>query len=298
MPPSGVKPADHSSILSYEEIIRITELAARLGVKRIRLTGGEPLIRKNLSHLITAISTIAGIDDISLTTNGLLLEENAPILAECGLNRVNVSLDSLKPDKYREITRGGDLGTALAGLAAAGKAGLNPVKINMVPIRGINDDEIEDFARLTLDAPIHVRFIEYMPIGATHFWTKDKYVTADEIKARAERIAPLEPVKVRRNGPARYFRFVGAPGVIGFISPLSHHFCTYCNRLRLTSEGKLRPCLFSETEIDLKSALRSGAQDSEIERLFRLAIEIKPNGHVLSEQMVSHHRKPMSAIGG
>jgi cyclic pyranopterin phosphate synthase len=298
MPPAGVEPLDHTTILSYEEITRIATIAARIGVNRIRLTGGEPLIRKNLIHLISSIAEIEGIDDISLTTNGQMLRGLAEGLAGAGLKRVNVSLDSLKPGRYREITRGGDLDKAMNGIAAAEKAGLHPVKINMVPIRGLNDDEIEDFARLTLNGPAHVRFIEYMPIGATRFWSEDKYIPTDSIKERVERIGPLEAVKVRRNGPARYFRFEGAPGVIGFISPLTHHFCSYCNRLRLTSDGKLRPCLFSETEIDLKTALRCGAADSEIERLIRLAVEIKPDSHELSGEKVYHNRKPMSKIGG
>ena len=298
MPAGGIKPLDHNAILSYEEITRIAVIAARIGVSRIRLTGGEPLIRKNLAHLIASLASIKGIEDISLTTNGQLLAAMADQLAEAGLGRINVSLDSLRPDRYREMTRGGDLGTALAGIAAAEKAGLNPVKINMVPIRGLNDDEIEDFARLTLTGRANVRFIEYMPIGATHFWSEDKYIPTDCIKGLVESIGPLEPVKLRRNGPARYFRFSGAPGVVGFISPLTHHFCSFCNRLRLTSDGKLRPCLFSETEIDLKSALRSGAPDSEIERLIRLAVEIKPDRHELSGQDIPRNRKPMSKIGG
>jgi GTP 3',8-cyclase len=298
MPSSGIVPLEHTSILSYEEIIRIVRIAVKLGVKKIRLTGGEPLVRKNLFHLVSSIAAISGIEDISLTTNGQLLSDMADALAAAGLNRVNVSLDSLRTDRYREITRGGDLALALDGIAAAEKAGLNPVKINMVPVRGLNEDEIEDFARLTLNGPAHVRFIEYMPIGATQFWSEDKYIPTDIIKNRVERIAPLEVVKARRNGPARYFRFEGAPGVIGFISPLTHHFCSYCNRLRLTSDGKLRPCLFSETEIDLKSALRSHAPDSEIERLLMLAIGIKPESHELTGEKVPPGRKPMSRIGG
>jgi GTP 3',8-cyclase len=298
MPPSGVKPLDHEMILSYEEITRIVRIASVIGVNKIRLTGGEPLVRKNLSYLISSIAGISGIDDISLTTNGQMLADMAEELAGSGLNRVNVSLDSLRPDRYREITRGGDIQAALDGMDAAEKAGLFPVKINMVPIKGLNDDEIEDFARLTLDGPRHVRFIEYMPIGATDFWSEDKYIPTDIIRERVERIGQIEPVKIRRNGPARYFRFCDAPGIIGFISPMTHHFCSYCNRLRLTSDGKLRPCLFSETEIDLKSSLRSGAPDKEIERFLRLAIEIKPDSHELSGVKVSPYRKAMSRIGG
>ncbi len=298
MPEKGVKPLDHLSILRYEEIIRIVKIAAKLGVKKIRLTGGEPLVRKNLRHLVSAIAAIDGIEDISLTTNGLLLGKMAAELADAGLKRVNVSLDSMRPERYKEITRGGDLKQIWDGIDAAERAGLLPLKINMVPIRGFNDDEIEEFAKLTLERPLQVRFIEFMPIGATEFWKEDKYVSTDEIYDRVNRIAPLMPVKVRRNGPARYFRFDGAPGVIGFISPLTHHFCSSCNRLRLTSDGKLRPCLFSETEIDLRSAMRSGASDAEIERLLRLAVEIKPDSHTLSKEKNFLHLKPMSKIGG
>ncbi len=298
MPEEGIKPLDHSLILKYEEIIRIVRVAAELGVKKIRLTGGEPLIRRNLAYLVSSLAAIKGIEDISLTTNGLLLGELAGPLADAGLRRVNISLDSLRQDRYREITRGGDLRKALAGIDAAERAGLHPIKINMVPIRGFNEDEIEDFAKMTLLNPIHVRFIEFMPIGATEFWNEEKYLSTDEIKRRVDAIAPLMPVKVRRNGPARYFRFEGAPGVVGFISALTHHFCDSCNRLRLTSDGKLRPCLFSETEIDLKSAIRCEASDHEIERLLRLAIEIKPDGHALSGKKSFSHLKPMSKIGG
>ena len=288
----------HSDILRYEEIIRIVTIAADLGVKKIRLTGGEPLIRGNLPYLISAISKIEGIEDLSLTTNGILLKGLTASLAAAGLKRVNVSLDSLQPDRYREMTRGGNLSDVLEGISAAEDAGLYPVKINMVPIRGFNDDEIVDFAMMTLKRPAHIRFIEFMPIGATEFWSEDRYLSSEDIKRRVEAIAPLVPVKIRRNGPARYFRFDGAPGVIGFISALTHHFCGSCNRLRLTSDGKLRPCLFSETEIDLKSALRSGAPNSEIEKLLRLAVQIKPSSHTISRDKSFTHLKPMSKIGG
>lgn len=298
MPSDGVKPVENKEILSYEEIIRIVRIAAGLGVRKIRITGGEPLIRKNLPYLISSINSIKGIEDISLTTNGLLLKRIARSLADAGLGRINVSLDSFKPERYREITRGGDIRDVLEGIQEAEKAGLIPVKINMVPIRGFNDDEIEDFARLTLKTSYNVRFIEFMPIGAKEFWSHEKYISTDEIKERVSRIAPLTPVKIRRSGPARYFRFEGAHGVVGFISPITHHFCNSCNRLRLTSNGKLRPCLFSETEVDLKSAMRCGAPDEEIERLLRLSIEIKPEGHSINHEKCFAHLKPMSKIGG
>lgn len=298
MPSEGIKPIEHKDILRYEEIIRLVRIAAGLGVRKIRLTGGEPLIRKDLSYLVSSINSIEGIEDISLTTNGLLLKKYARTLASAGLRRVNVSLDSLRPDRYREITRGGDINSVLEGIHEAENAGLLPIKINMVPIRGFNDDEIEEFARLTLKTSYNVRFIEFMPIGAKEIWSHEKYISTEEIKERVSKIALLIPVKIRRSGPARYFRFEDAPGVVGFISPITHHFCNTCNRLRLTSDGKLRPCLFSETEIDLKSAMRCGASDEEIERLLRLSVEIKPEGHSINHEKCFTHLKPMSKIGG
>jgi len=298
MPPEGIKPLEHKNILRYEEIIRVVTIAAKLGVNKIRITGGEPLVRRNLSFLIAAIHNIEGIKDISLTTNGILLRKHIRELAAAGLNRVNVSLDSFNPARYREITGGGDINNVLEGICEAQQAGVSAIKINMVPIRGVNDDEIEAFAQLTLKTPFHVRFIEFMPIGANAIWSEEKYISTEEIKRRVSSIAPLYPVKLRRSGPARYYRFEQAQGVVGFISPITHHFCRSCNRLRLTSEGKLRPCLFSETEIDLKSAMRSGGPDDEIERLIRLSVEIKPKGHTINHEKSFIHLKPMSKIGG
>lgn len=301
MPSNGVKPVEYKEILTYEEIVRVVKVAAGLGVRKIRITGGEPLARKGITFLISLIGNIEGVEDISLTTNGILLEDYAEELARAGLKRVNVSLDSLRPDRYREITRGGDINKVLKGIEKAEEAGLLPVKINMVPIRGFNDDEIEDFARLTLHKGYHIRFIEFMPIGAKDLWSDDRYIPTDEIRSIVERIGSISPVKVRRMGPARYFRFDGAPGVIGFISAITHHFCGDCNRLRITSDGKLRPCLFSETEIDLKPALRnlpSPESEKEIERLLRLSIEIKPEGHNIDGRKDLDSLKAMAKIGG
>jgi len=298
MPSEGVKPVRYKEILTYEEVIRIVKIATTLGIRKVRLTGGEPLARKNITFLIASLKNIEGIENLSLTTNGVLLEKYAEELARAGLDRVNVSLDSLRVDRYAEITRGGSLDVVLRGIEKAERVGLKPVKINMVPIRGFNDDEIEDFARLTLQKSYQVRFIEFMPIGAKEIWSPDKYIPVNEIMSIVERIAPLIPVKVRKSGPARYFRFDGAPGVVGFINAVSHQFCRECNRLRLTADGKLRPCLFSETEIDLKTPLRSGATDSEIERLLRLSIEVKPEGHNIGCRDGSAFLKPMSRIGG
>lgn len=298
MSPEGVKPIEHREILSYEEIIRIAAIAVSLGVKKIRITGGEPLARKNITYLISSLNNIKDLEDISLTTNGVLLERYADEIAQAGLRRVNVSLDSLRPNKYSEITRGGDINNVLRGIDKAEKAGLIPVKINMVAIRGFNDDEIEDFAKITLEKSYQVRFIEFMPLGARDLWGPEKYIPINEIKSIVEKIGALSPVRLRKSGPARYFRFEGASGVVGFINALSHQFCTECNRLRLTADGKLRPCLFSETEIDLKNPLRSSAPDSEIERLIKLAIEMKPEGHDISCRSQLHTLRPMSKIGG
>ncbi|MEW6214469.1 MAG: GTP 3',8-cyclase MoaA [Nitrospirota bacterium] len=295
MPSEGVRPIERKEILSYEEILRIVSIAARIGVRKIRITGGEPLTRKNVIYLIAMVKNIDGIEDLSLTTNGVLLSRYAEELADAGLDRVNISLDSFRPDRYREITRGGDIDVVLEGIAAAEKAGLKPIKINMVPIRGFNDDEINEFAKITLKAPYQVRFIEFMPFGTKGIWGPEKYISTDEIKSIVEGIGPLTPVKLRKSGPARYFRFYGAPGVVGFISPISHHFCKECNRLRLTADGKLRPCLFSETEIDLKPALRGGAPDEEIERLIKLSIEVKPEGHDISPPI---HPSPVRRMAG
>ena len=306
MPDTGTIPIPHSETLRYEEIERIVRVAAGMGLRKIRITGGEPLVRKNITHLIRLLSAIEGIEDLSLTTNGIFLAEYAEELAEAGLRRVNISLDSLKPDRYREITRGGDIERVFKGIEAAQKAGLVPVKINMVPIRNLNEDEVGDFALMTLRDPLQVRFIEFMPFSGCGAWSPERVVPAEEIQKRIERLGALRPVKTKKSGPARYFAFEGAAGVIGFITPLSNHFCSECNRLRLTAAGKLRPCLFSDTEIDLKPAVRGCDDDTEIQRLISLAIAVKPEGHNMGfrETWLGKTRgkkdsfKSMSKIGG
>lgn len=307
MPPEGLAHMKHNDILSYEEIFRILRIAVHTGVRKVRITGGEPLIRKNVSYLIRLIINMGDIQDLSLTTNGILLQSYAQELADAGLKRVNISLDSLRADRFRDITRGGDLDKVLKGIESAERAGLVPIKINMVPIRGFNDNEIEEFAKITLKKPYQVRFIEFMPFGKENMWKPGYFIPAEEIKSIVEGIGELSPVKLRRSGPARYFQFDGAAGVVGFISPLSNHFCETCNRLRLTADGKLRPCLFSETEIDIKTALRSNAPDDEIERLIKLSIQVKPVGHNVSIQNTElskllynkgNYKRSMSGIGG
>jgi cyclic pyranopterin phosphate synthase len=311
MPSNGLKPMEHKDILQYEEIVRILRIAVNTGVRRVRITGGEPLVRKNITRLIKMIKSIEGIDELSMTTNGILLDQYADELADAGLDRVNISLDSLKSDRYREITRGGVIDAVLKGIEASGKAGLVPIKINMVPIRGLNDDEIADFAKITLKSPYQVRFIEFMPFVTEDMWSQEKFISAEEIKSIVEQTGNLVPAKTRKSGPARYFRFDSAAGVVGFISPISNHFCKECNRLRLTADGKLRPCLFSETEIDLKPALRNNGPDAEIKRLIELSIAVKPEGHSIKMENLfsaadsfainvfrNTHRRPMSKIGG
>jgi len=311
MPSGGVKFLEHRDILQYEEIARILRVAVHTGMRKVRITGGEPLVRRNITDLIKMIKGIEGIHQLSMTTNGILLERYAEPLAEAGLDRVNVSLDSLKPDRFREITRGGVLDAVLRGIEAAEKAGLTPIKINMVPMRGVNDDEIAEFAKMTLTSPYQVRFIEFMPFVTEDMWNREKFISTEEIQSRVEQVGTLLPAKMKRSGPARYFTFEGAAGVIGFISPISNHFCKECNRLRLTADGKLRPCLFSETEIDLKPALRNNGSDEEIRRLIELSIAVKPKGHSMRMENVfpsqdcspmhgilDTERRPMSKIGG
>ncbi|MCX7792948.1 MAG: GTP 3',8-cyclase MoaA [Thermodesulfovibrionales bacterium] len=300
MPSEGERLIEYKEILRYEEIIRIVRIASILGVKKIRLTGGEPLRRRDIAYLVKGISAIEGINEIGLTTNGVLLKRHVYFLKEAGLNRINVSLDSLDSLKYREITGGGDIEKVLEGIELAESSGLSPISINMVPVRGINDDEIEAFARLTLEKPWRVRFIELMPIGVRDFWRPERYVSEDEIRRRVETLGRLEPAGLNSGGPARYWRLPGARGVIGFISALSNHFCGECNRLRITSDGKIRPCLFSETEIDLKPVLRGSSDDRELMRLISIAIDCKPSGHGLRPDLRSFDvlSRPMSKIGG
>lgn len=287
-----------SEVLSYEEIVRFIRIAARYGLKKVRITGGEPLIRRNIVSLITSIKEI-GIRDISITTNGTMLKKYARSLKRAGLDRVNISLDTLSPERYEEITQGGKIHHVWEALEEAESVGLSPVKINVVPIRGLNDNEIESFASLTFEKNYHIRFIEFMPIGANSLWEKNKSISSSEVKERVATLGALERLSFRGGGPSRNYRIEGAEGVIGIISPLTDHFCKYCNRLRLSADGKIRPCLFSDREVDIKKPMRSGISDNEIEKLFHRAIKTKPRGHVLNKnRSCSHSLKAMSKIGG
>ena len=286
-----------SEILSYEEIQRLVQVAAGMGITKVRLTGGEPLLRPDLSKLVRMLSKIEGIDDISLTTNGILLSKYAIELKEAGLKRVNVSLDTLKEDRFKSITGGDKLGEVLSGIEAAHRAGLEPVKINMVVLRGINDDEILDFAQKSLNLGWNVRFIEFMPFG-TPAAEATKMVSSQEIRGRIQTLGKLEPyIDKTGDGPARYYRLPGAKGTIGFISAMTEHFCDTCNRLRLTSDGQLRPCLLDDDEVNLKKALRNGADTDELKRLIRQAVAIKREQHHLNEGLTPG-RRPMYQIGG
>jgi GTP 3',8-cyclase len=301
MPKEGISQFGPSEILSYEEILRIARLAVKMGINKVRLTGGEPLVRKDVTHLIRELSRLEGVRDLSMTTNALLLADFAAQLSRAGLKRVNISMDSLQPEKYREITRGGDLKRVWNGIEAARAAGISPLKINVVAMAGFNDLEIEDFARLTRREPFQVRFIEYMPIGLSSEWKPEHCVSCGEMKSRIEKIAPLVPLKEGGNGhggPARLFKFPGAPGEIGFISPVSDHFCGSCNRLRLTADGKLKTCLFSEELTDLKPLLRSGAGDDELADKLGETLRHKPLRHDPIGGVMKRCHLPMVKIGG
>jgi len=288
-----------SEILSYEEIQHAVQVAARMGISKVRLTGGEPLLRADLSKLVWMISQIEGIDDISLTSNGILLSKYAVELKEAGLKRVNVSLDTLKEDRFKRITGRDKLGEVLSGIEAAHLAGLNPVKINMVVLQGINDDETIDFVRMSTSQGWHVRFIEFMPFGMPEAKALET-VSAQEIQERIQSLGKLEPYTGKTgNGPARYYRLPGASGTIGFITPMTEHFCHSCNRLRLTSDGQLRPCLLDDDEVNLKEALRNGASTDELKQLIQQAVTMKRERHHLTGGLAPGTvRRPMCQIGG
>jgi len=297
MPEEGVSLMSHDDILSYEEIFTLVKVAAEMGIDRVRITGGEPLVRSGVPELVRLIAGIDTINDIAMTTNGVLLSRYAAELKEAGLHRVNISLDTLKPERFRRITRCGELEDTLSGIEAAHRVGLEPVKINMVVMAGINDDEIPDFARKTVSDGWHVRFIEHMPVTDEEPLAF-RLVPVSDIRRAIETLGKLEPCQGGKgNGPAKYFRLPGAVGTVGFITPITEHFCYQCNRLRLTADGKLRPCLLSEEEIDVKEPLRRGASVTELKSLIEKTIAAKPEGHRLAEGKKRNGR-PFSQVGG
>jgi cyclic pyranopterin phosphate synthase len=266
----------HSEILSYEEIIRFVRISAQLGVSKVRLTGGEPLARKGISYLLKELNSIEGIDDISLTTNAVFLGEKILELKDAGLKRVNISLDTLKKERFAFITGVNAFDDVLMGIEKSIYAGMNPIKINTVIIKGFNDDEILDFARLAKTWGQHVRFIEFMPFGNFDLWDAATIISSRQIEETLKTQFDLEPSASNDRGPAKMFDIKGSEGKIGFISPVSTHICSECNRIRLTSGGKLRPCLFSDVEYDVKKLLRSSASDEEINAFIRKTVKVKP----------------------
>ncbi len=288
----------HDDILRYEEIHRVVQAAAGLGVKKIRLTGGEPLARLNLSRLVELTSQVEGIDEVSLTTNGILLDRYAAELKASGLKRVNISLDTFKADKFQRITGSDKLRDVLRGIEAAKKAGLNPVKINMVVLKGINDDELLDFARMTSSDGWHVRYIEHMPFAGT--WHEDKELVSigKIMESIGESLGELQPTfPTSGNGPARYYQLPNAEGTIGFIGAMTECFCAECNRFRLTAGGKLRPCLLDDDEVDIRGPLRNDASIEELEQLIQEAAVLKQAQHHLGEEPAPAKRQ-MRQIGG
>jgi cyclic pyranopterin phosphate synthase len=299
MPEEGIPLISHQDILTYEEILRIVRVFASEGISKIRLTGGEPLVRKGIADFISRLSQIVEIKDLSLTTNGLFLKDLAEVLKHAGLKRVNISLDSLKRERFYQITRRDDFERVWSGIEEALRVGLAPIKINMVAIRGVNDDEIEAFARLTLHLPVTVRYIEYMPSGNGEDWKKSDLLTTPQIKSRLEKVGPLICITSDPwDGPAKRFRIEGAMGEIGLIGAVSSHFCEECNRIRLTPDGKIRTCLFSDDEIDVREILRNGGTDQDLKERLLVALGTKPERHHINSHQFKKCQRNMSAIGG
>lgn len=300
MPARGMVWLEKDKILSFEEITRLAEIFSGLGIDKIRLTGGEPLLRKELHVLVGMLACIEHVRDISLTTNGYFLEEQARALSDAGLKRINVSLDSLRSDSFAEITRRSYYEKVLRGIAEAARTGLSPIKINVVLIRGFNDGEILDFAELSRKSNFIIRFIEYMPIGSGDDWNIEQVVTEDEIIKTMEHALGLRliPKHLRGSEPADGYVFEDGEGEIGFISSVSRPFCEHCNRVRITSDGKLRTCLFSLGETDLRKLLREGANDHEIGDVIVDAVSRKERGHLINKQGFIKPARTMSQIGG
>lgn len=301
MPERGVKYKPHSQILRFEEIIKIIRAGANLGINRVRITGGEPLVRRGIVDFIRSLKEIKEIEEISLTTNGVLLDDFLEDFVNAGVDRVNISLDTLQEEKYKRITRRDEFSRVWKGIESAIKSSMKTVKLNIVLIRGINDDEVYDFAELSLKYPLHIRFIELMPLGVSRKLNKTGYISLGEVKQRIEEKYSLVPVRVKGNGPAKYFRIPSAPGSIGFIMPLSHSFCSTCNRMRLTADGRLRPCLVDNREVILRRGGRIGSI-KEIEKGFQLALEMKPERHYMNEKSLEkkmeRDEREMYQIGG
>ncbi|NLJ71847.1 MAG: GTP 3',8-cyclase MoaA [Syntrophomonadaceae bacterium] len=300
MPEEGIDDKlTHSSILSLEDMARLVKISTSVGVRKVRLTGGEPLVRRNIAKLIDDISSLGLIDDIAITTNGVLFSDLAPELKKAGLNRVNFSLDSLQAEKFNYITRLGQVDKVIRSINTALEMDFQPVKINTVVIRGFNDDEILSLAKLAYDYPLHIRFIEFMPIGNLLYWKKNRLMKCEEVEdIIAKEYQLIDPNYIPGNGPAKYFNLQGGQGSVGFISPMSNHFCHECNRIRMTADGKLRGCLYDKKEIDLRFALENGASDEELRKLFIKAINDKPSRHHMNSGWGNNNARKMYQIGG
>lgn len=296
MPESGVAKLNHRDILSYEQLLTLTQNAVAMGIEKVRITGGEPLVRKGIVGFLESLAEMPGLNQLVLTTNGMLLEQMANDLKGAGVQRLNISLDSLQPEIFSRITRCGDLKRVLAGIAAAENAGF-PIKINMVVMRGVNDSEIADFAALSLEKSYAIRFIEYMPVIKDDNW-QSLVLSGEEILNRlAKHYSFTQVVRGGLSGPAREFKIAGACGSIGVITPISGHFCHDCNRIRISASGKVRSCLFSDEEFDLKPVLSSGDQAS-IQAVLRNLIMSKPASHGMTQTSSKHTPFAMSQIGG
>jgi len=299
MPLEGIKFLPHSQILSLEEIARLVEVSTRVGIRKVRITGGEPLVRKNIVQLIRYIKDIGPVDDIAITTNGILFADMAKELQDAGLNRVNISVDSLVAEKYSYITRGGDLKAAMNAVFKAMELEMFPVKINTVIINGFNDNEVLDFTELAYKYPVHLRFIEFMPVGDLSFFNRDVIISTDEVKQIIEqKYALIEGKKIKGNGPAKYYEIKNGQGTVGFINPMSHQFCGECNRIRMTAEGKLRACLYDRKELDAREHLRNSASDEELVQLFTKLINMKPARHYMQDGWGDSNERKMYQIGG
>jgi cyclic pyranopterin phosphate synthase len=299
MPAEGLEWLPRDEILSFEEIARLVRVLAAMGVEEVRLTGGEPLVRRDLPALVEQLGTIPGVNDLSLTTNGVLLDRLAAPLVAAGLTRLNVSLDSLSHVRFTEITRRDALDRVLAGLEEAERyPELRPIKINCVAMRGFTEVEVPALAELARRKPYVVRFIEFMPLDADESWRGDAVLTGGEIRALIEERWPLEEIPAKASSTARRFRFADGAGEIGFVNPVSEPFCSSCDRIRLTADGQLRTCLFSRREWDLKTPLREGASDEELERLLRFAVRHKELKHKINDAGFVRASRSMSQIGG
>lgn len=299
MPAEGVPVAPRDELLTFEEIERVVRIAAASGVTQVRLTGGEPLVRKDLEVLVAMLARVPGVDDLALSTNAVLLDRHAESLRAAGLRRVNISLDALDPAVFKDLTRRDDYQRVVAGIAAARRVGFEPIKVNVVSLRGVTESEVVPFGHFARDTGLEVRFIEYMPLDASSAWERGRVLFAADIRrALEEAIQPLVPVKQPTGSPATEYTFADGIGRIGFIPTVSQPFCASCDRFRLTADGKLRSCLFSLDEVDLREALRGGAGDGRIDGLIRQAIRDKGPGHEINTDHFVQPLRTMSAIGG